>query len=88
LARDPEIRQKNARLAEGSYRRKLEESWPDLEGVESFFYGRRAYADGIVLVTEIRRSPAGSFDQLNVLVAKTADGWRVLNEVSEDELEE
>ena len=88
MARDPELRKKNARLVERDFRRKLEESWPDLDGVESFFFGQRSYADGIVLVTEIRRWPDGSFERLNMLVAKTPHGWRALNEVSDDELEE
>ena len=87
LARDPEIRKKNAVLAERAFRRTLSEDWPELEGVESFFYGRQDYADGIVAVKEVRRMPDGTFDQLNVLAAKTKSGWRVLNEVSDDEID-
>jgi hypothetical protein len=87
LVRDPEIRQRNARLAEQKYRRDLAEAWPNLEGVESFFFGRQAYLNGIVVVTEIRRLRDGSFDKLNFLVTKTKDGWRVLNQVSDEDLE-
>ena len=87
LVRDPELRQRNARLAEQKYRRDLAEAWPNLEGVESFFFGRQDYLDGVVAVTEIRRSADGAFDKLNFLVAKTKDGWRVLNQISDEELE-
>jgi len=88
LARDPELRERNARLAEQKYRRDLAEAWPNLDGVESFFFGRQAYLDGIVVVTEIRRLPGGSFDKLNFLVTKTKDGWRVLNQISDEGLED
>jgi hypothetical protein len=87
MVRDPEIRKRNAMLAERTYRGKITGSWPDLEGVESFFFGRRAYTDGIVVVTEIRRLPDGSFDKLNFLAVKTRGGWRVLNQISDEELE-
>lgn len=88
LARDAELRKKNAVLAERAFRRRLTEDWPDFTGVESFFFGHRPYAEGIVVVREIQRLPDGSFNQLNVLVAKTKDGWRVLDEISDDEAEE
>jgi hypothetical protein len=55
--------------------------------VESFFIDRQAYLDGIVLVTELWLQPDGSFNQLNVLVANTAAGWRVLNLISDADLE-
>jgi hypothetical protein len=86
LARDPEMRKKNAVLLERAYRKKTAEAWPDLTGVESFFIDRQLYTDGIVMVTELRRLPNGTFNEHKVLVAKTKDGWKVLNEVSEDEL--
>jgi hypothetical protein len=86
LARDPEVRKRNALLAERAYRREITESWPDLDGVESFFIARQPYIEGIAVVTELRRLRDGSFDKLNLLVAKTKHGWRVLNPVSDDEL--
>ncbi len=88
MARDPEVRKKNAVLAERAFRQKILESWPELQGVESYFFGRQDYADGIVAVMEVRRMPDGTFDKLNVLAAKTRNGWRVLNEVSDDEIDE
>jgi hypothetical protein len=86
LARDPGIRQRNALLAEQTYRREITESRPDLEGVESFFIAHEPYIDGVVVVKELRRLRDGSYEKLNVLVAKTRDGWRVLRPVADDEL--
>jgi len=85
LARDPEFRKKNARLLERTYRKATTESWPDLKGVESFFIDRRLYTDGIVMVTELHRLRDGTFNQIKLLVAKTKDGWKVLNEIADDE---
>jgi hypothetical protein len=86
LARDPKVRERNAMLAERTYRREISESWPDLKGVESFFLAHEPYIDGVVVVRELRRLRDDSFEKLNVLVAKTRDGWRVLNPVADDEL--
>ena len=87
LARDPELRKKNALLTERAFRKEIAEAWPDLKGVESFFIDRWVYHDGIVVVVEIRRSPDGTFTKLNHLVANTNSGWRVLNLISDDELD-
>jgi hypothetical protein len=86
LARDSKVRERNAMLAERTYRREITESWPDLEGVESFFPAHEPYLDGVVVVKELRRLRDGTYEKLNLLVAKTRDGWRVLNPVSDDEL--
>ena len=87
LAHDPEVRNKNALLTERAFRKAITEAWPDLKGVESFFTNRQAYHDGFVVVVEIRRSPDGKFTKLNHLVASTNSGWRVLNQISDDELD-
>lgn len=87
LARDPELRKKNAMLSERAFRKAITEAWPDLKDVESFFIDRQVYHDGIVVVVEIRRSPDGTFTKLNHLVANTNSGWRVLNLISDDELD-
>ena len=87
LARDPELRKKNALLSERAFRKATTEAWPDLKGVESFFIDRWAYHDGIVVVVEIRRSPDGKFTRLNHLVASTNSGWRVLRQLSDDEID-
>jgi hypothetical protein len=84
LARDPEMRKKNARLLELNYRKTMPATWPDLKGVESFFIDRQLYTDGIVMVTELHRLRDGTFNQLKLLVAKTKDGWKVLNEMTDE----
>jgi hypothetical protein len=87
LARDSKTRERNALLAERTYRREIAEAWPDLQGAESFFLGREPYLDGVVMVKELRRLRDGTYEKLNLLVAKTRDGWRVLNPVADDEPE-
>ncbi len=87
LVRDAELRKKNAVLLERNLRNELAESWPDLKGMESFFVDRQAYMNGIVAVTEIQRWRDGTFTRRHLLVANTAAGWRVLNEISDEELE-
>ena len=87
LARDPELRKKKAQFSERAFRQKTTEAWPSLKGVESFFIERQEYTDGIVAVIEIRRSPDGAFTKVNHLVAYTQSGWRVLNEMSDAELD-
>ena len=87
LARDPELRKKKAQFSERAFRKEITEAWPDLKGVESFFIDRQVYTDGIVVVVEIRRSPDGTFTKLNHLVAYTHSGWRVLNLISDNDLE-
>jgi hypothetical protein len=60
---------------------------PELKGVETFFIDHQRYINGIVVVTELRRMPDGSFNKLNLLVANTPSGWRVLNEVDDSEIQ-
>jgi hypothetical protein len=88
LARNPEIRKKNALLTERAFKKQIMEAWPDLKDVESFFVDRQIYHNGLVVVYEIRRSPDGTFTEHYHLVANTATGWTVLNEISYDEYDE
>jgi len=85
LVRNAELRKRNAMLLERQFRKGITESWPDLKDVESFFIDRQSYTDGIVMVTELHRLRGGTFNQRKLLVAKTKDGWKVLNEMSDDE---
>ena len=85
LVRNAELRKRNAVLLERQFRKGITESWPDLKDVESFFIDRQSYTDGIVMVTELHRLRGGTFNQRKLLVAKTKDGWKVLNEMSDDE---
>ena len=87
LARDPEMRKKNALLSERAFRKATTEAWPELKGVESFFIDRWVYHDGFAVVVEIRRSPDGKFTRLNHLVANTHSGWRVVRLLADDELD-
>ncbi|HTY88882.1 MAG TPA: hypothetical protein VMB80_15560 [Candidatus Acidoferrum sp.] len=87
LVRDAEVRKKTTIELERNFRKELTGSWPDLKGVESFFVDRQSYISGVVAVTEIQRWPDGAFTKRNLLVANTAAGWHVLNEISDEELE-
>jgi hypothetical protein len=87
LVRDPELRKRNAVVLERKFRQDTTEAWPDLKGVETFFIDHQRYIDGIVVITELRRLPDGSFNKLNLLVANTPSGWRVLNEVDDSEIQ-
>ncbi len=86
LARNAELRKRNAVLLERQFRKETAEAWPDFKGVESFFIDRQVYLRGMVAVTELRRLPDGTFDRINLLVTNTHSGWRVLREISDDEL--
>jgi len=88
LARNKDLRKRNAVLLERQFRKETTEAWPDLTGVESFFIDRQGYLDGIVAVTELHRLPNGTYNKYNYLVASTHDGWKVLNQISDDELDD
>ena len=88
LARNAELRKRNAVLLERKFRKETTESWPDLKGVESFFIDHQRFISGVVVVTELHRLRDGTFNKLNLLVANTINGWRVLNQISDDEIEE
>jgi hypothetical protein len=79
---DDEMVAKAAEALVASFRAHTIASWPDFEGLESFFTNREPYADKVVLVTEMCRFPDGGFSRQQILVAETPQGWRVLNPVS------
>ena len=79
---DDEMVAKTAEALVASFRAHTTASWPDFEGLESFFTKREPHADKVVLVTEMCRFPDGGFSQQQMLVAETLQGWRVLNPVS------
>lgn len=56
--------------------------FPDMSGVESFFAEPEVVSENVVLVTESCQHPDGTTTSQRLLVAKTANGWRVLNPVS------
>jgi hypothetical protein len=79
---DDEMIAKTAEALAASFRAHTTASWPNFEGLESFFTKREPHSDKIVLVTEMCRFPDGGFSQQQMLVAETPQGWRVLNPVS------
>lgn len=79
---DDEMIAKTVEALAASFRAHTTASWPDFEGVESFFTKREPHADKVVLVTEMCRFPDGGFSQQQMLVAETPEGWRVLNPIS------
>lgn len=79
---DDEMIVKTAEMLMESFRAHTTASWPDFEGLESFFTKREPHADKVVLVTEMCRFPDGGFSRQQMLVAETPQGWRVLNPVS------
>jgi hypothetical protein len=78
FAEDDEMVDSAAKLLELSFREHTLREWPSFEGLESFFPRRTVRGDGIVLVTEVCRFPDGGFSQQEILVAETANGWRVV----------
>jgi hypothetical protein len=79
---DDEMIAKTAEALVASFRAHTTASWPDFDGLESFFTKREPHSDKVVLVTEMCRFPDGGFSQQQMLVAETPEGWRVLNPVS------
>jgi hypothetical protein len=76
---DDEMVAKTAEALVLSFRAHTTAKWPDFDGLESFFTERKPYADKVVVVTEVCRFPDHGFSTQHLLVAETADGWRVLN---------
>ncbi len=79
---DDEITSKTAEVLELAYRSEMKaKGFPDMKGVVSTFPKQEPGSDGIVTVTEVCRYPDGGTSTQKMLVAKTANGWRVLNPV-------
>jgi len=79
---DDEMIAKTAEALAASFRAHTTASWPNFDGLESFFTKREPHTDKVVLVTEMCRFADGGFSQQQILVAETPQGWRVLNPVS------
>jgi hypothetical protein len=80
---DPEILKETAETLELAYRKEMSQSWPDFANLESFFTDKQPYAEKVVMLTEVCRFPDGLTSRQQILVGKTAKGWRVLNPVYE-----
>ncbi len=69
-----------AEVLELAYRKELkEEGFPDMTGVISTFPKKETFKEDVVIVTEVCHYPDSGTSQQKILVAKTANGWRVLN---------
>jgi hypothetical protein len=79
---DDELVAKTAEALLLSFRAHTTATWPDFEGLESFFTKREPHSDKVVVVTEVCCFPDHGFSTQHLLVAETANGWRVLNPVS------
>lgn len=86
FAEDANRIKETAEVLELTFRKHMQEGWPDMKGVESFFISRDAYSDGVMAVNEVCRYPDGGFSNQVLLVSETKDGWRVLNPLEEDEI--
>ena len=53
--------------------------WPTCwNKAKSYFVKREAFAEGIVIVSEITVGPDGSLFRQRIIVSKTRNGWRVV----------
>jgi len=80
---DPKLLDETAKVLELSFRKHTEKSWPEFEGIQSYFIKREPYGDKVVVITEVCRFPDGGFSQQQILVSETSKGWRVLNPLSD-----
>ena len=80
---DAEVLKRTAEVLELAFRAQLKERWPDFSGIKSRFPHKENYAgaDDIVAVTEVCTFLDGGTSTQKLLVAKTPNGWRVLNVV-------
>lgn len=74
-----EIVNKMANVLELAFRKEIEHSWPDFNGIEAYFEKAEPYCDNVVCVTEICKYPDGEYSRQKILVGKTDKGWRMLN---------
>lgn len=78
---DPEILSKTAEVLELGFRSELQNSGiPDFRDIESTFSDKTPYQgrDDIVQITETCRHGDGTTTTNTLVVAKTADGWKVV----------
>ena len=81
---DDELVGKTAEVLELGYRTEIKgKGLPDMRGVRSTFPNQEPGGKNIVIVTEVCHYPDGGTSSQKVLVAKTEQGWRVLNPVND-----
>jgi hypothetical protein len=83
-AKDKEILRKTAEALKSSYIHFIkQDGFPDFNGLVSTFVKKEEIRLGIVKVTEKCVFPDGGYSIQSLLVAKTENGWRVLNVVDD-----
>jgi len=86
---DEEMLAEAAKTLELGYRAELSGSWPDMDGVESFFVEEQHDPDfedlSMRLITELTLMTDGTLCQTIMRVAKKHDTWRVIHPVSDEE---
>ncbi|HEY6260261.1 MAG TPA: hypothetical protein VIW47_01610 [Nitrospiraceae bacterium] len=65
---------KTAEVLELSFRSHTTNSWPNLDGLKSFFPEKKQYTGNVVAVTEACLFPDGGFSHESLLVAETTNG--------------
>lgn len=83
LDADGEIAAKTTEVLELAFRQEVQNAWPDFTKSQSYFVEQEPYKDNIVAVTEICHYTDGGTSRQKLLVAKTANGWRVLHPVTD-----
>jgi len=77
-----EMLPKVTRTMEKSYRDTMANRWPvHWDGAKSYFQKREPFAEGVVVVSEITLRADRSFLRQQILVAETANGWRVVTQL-------
>lgn len=63
-----------------AYRAEITESWPDFEGLTSYFDGQESYkdTDNVVVITEVCLFPDGGYSRQKLVVGKRKNEWKVL----------
>lgn len=81
LENDPQVLKEVSETLELGFRAEIEPIFPDFIGVKSRFSKREGYGDfqDIVVITEICTYPDDGRSIQKLLVAKSENGWRVLN---------
>ena len=83
MEKDPEVLKQTAEVLELAFRSEMKGGFPDFAGLKCRFPRKEKYEDleDVWAVTEICTFPDGGTSQQQLLVAKGAAGWKVLNVV-------
>ena len=77
---DAELLKETSDTLELAFRAEIKQTgFPDMNGIVCRATKREPYADQVVVITEVCKYPDGGTSAQKVLVAQTANGWRVLH---------